>query len=55
MVILLSMTGLRNLRAIINESFIRIKGRQGKERGVNVPLTAGWGFGGLFFFTALGR
>lgn len=41
MVILLSMTGLRNLRAIINESFIRIKGRQGKEKRCECALK-GW-------------
>jgi len=35
------MTGLRNLRAIINESFIRIKGRQGKENRCECALN-GW-------------
>lgn len=40
------MTGLRNLRAIINESFIRIKGRQGKERRCECALNCCWGFRG---------
>lgn len=46
MVILLSMTGLRNLRAIINESFIRIKGRQGKEKRCECALNCWLGVRG---------
>lgn len=49
------MTGLRNLRAIINESFIRIKGRQGKEERCECALNCWLGVRGAGGDTGLSQ